>query len=65
MKVDAEMAARVTARAEQIAATRMESGEVQTIVEQRLREERARLEQKVTASGCIIIQAKSFTYCGG
>lgn len=41
------MAARVAAKAEEIVAKRMQSEEVQKIVEQRLREERARLEHKV------------------
>ena len=49
VRMDAEMAARVAAKAEEIATTRMQSEAVQTIVEQRLREERARLEQKVAA----------------
>lgn len=46
-EVEAEMAASVAAKAEEIVAARMQSEEVQKTVEQRLREERARLEQKV------------------
>ncbi len=46
-KVEADMAARVAERAEEIVASKMQSEEMQKIVERRLREERARLEQKV------------------
>ena len=41
------MAARVAAKVKEIVAEKMQSAEMQQIVEKRLREERARLEQKV------------------
>lgn len=50
LKIEAEMAARVASRAADIVTERMQSEEVQKIVEQRLREERERLEQKVSPS---------------
>lgn len=50
LKIETQMAERVAAEVKEIVATKMQSEETQKIIESRLREERARLEQKVSQS---------------
>jgi hypothetical protein len=47
LKIEAEMAARVAAKAKELVEAAMQSEEVQKTIESRLREERANLENKV------------------